>query len=82
MRDDLSLSYAEIGLLLSVPNAVSLVVEPVLGLISVTGRRRLLVLGGGLVFAAALALAAGAPSFAVLLVAFSALYPAGPGRGP
>src|SRR4051794_32430575 len=76
MRDDLSLSYAEIGVLLSVPNVVSLVVEPILGVASVTGRRRTLVVGGGVFFAGALALAAGAPSFAVLLVAFSVLYPA------
>ena len=58
------------------PNLVSLVVEPVLGVASVTWRRRALVLGGGLCFALALALAAGAPSFWVLLVAFSLLYPA------
>jgi FSR family fosmidomycin resistance protein-like MFS transporter len=59
-----------------VPSVVSLVVEPVLGIVSVTWRRRALVLGGGLSFAAALALAAGAPSFWVLLAAFSLLYPA------
>ena len=76
IRDDLSLSYTQIGLLLSVPNLVSLVVEPVLGVASVTWRRRALVLGGGLCFALALALAAGAPAFWVLLVAFSLLYPA------
>jgi FSR family fosmidomycin resistance protein-like MFS transporter len=76
IRDDLSLSYTQIGLLLAVPNLVSLVVEPVLGVASVTWRRRALVLGGGLCFAVALALAAGAPSFWVLLVAFSLLYPA------
>jgi MFS transporter, FSR family, fosmidomycin resistance protein len=35
-----------------------------------------LVLGGGLCFSGALALAAGAPSFWVLLLAFAALYPA------
>jgi FSR family fosmidomycin resistance protein-like MFS transporter len=55
---------------------VSLVVEPVLGVAAVTWRRRLLVLGGGVCFAGALALAAGAPSFLLLLVAFSVLYPA------
>jgi FSR family fosmidomycin resistance protein-like MFS transporter len=55
---------------------VSLAVEPVLGVVAVTWKRRLLVLAGGAVFAAALALAAGAPSFWVLLVAFSLLYPA------
>jgi MFS transporter, FSR family, fosmidomycin resistance protein len=48
----------------------------VLGVLAVTWRRRALVLVGGAVFAAALALAAGAPSFWVLLVAFSLLYPA------
>jgi MFS transporter, FSR family, fosmidomycin resistance protein len=48
----------------------------VLGVVSVTWRRRVLVLGGGLVFAAALMLAAVAPSFWVLLAAFALLYPA------
>jgi MFS transporter, FSR family, fosmidomycin resistance protein len=76
VRDDLSLSYAEIGLLLSVPSVVALVVEPVLGVVAVTWRQRLLVLAGGLFFAGALLVAAGAPSFWVLLVAFAVLYPA------
>jgi MFS transporter, FSR family, fosmidomycin resistance protein len=76
VRDDLSLSYTEIGLLLSVPSVVSLVVEPVLGVVAVTWRRRVLVLAGGVGFAAALALAAWASSFWALLVAFSVLYPA------
>jgi MFS transporter, FSR family, fosmidomycin resistance protein len=48
----------------------------VLGVVAVTWRRRVLVLVGGAGFALALALAAGAPSFWVLLVAFSLLYPA------
>jgi len=76
IRDDLSLSYTQIGLLLSAPNLASLVVEPVLGVTSVTWRRRVLVLGGGLCFALALGLIAGAPTFWVLLVALSLLYPA------
>jgi MFS transporter, FSR family, fosmidomycin resistance protein len=59
-----------------VPNLVALVVEPVLGVASVVWRRRALVLGGGICFAGALALAAGAPTFWVLLAAFSLLYPA------
>jgi MFS transporter, FSR family, fosmidomycin resistance protein len=77
IRDDLDLTYTQIGLLLSVPSLVSLVVEPVLGVVAVTWRRRrTLVLGGGLCFALALGLAAGASSFWLLLVAFSLLYPA------
>ena len=51
-------------------------VEPVLGIVAVTWRRRILVLVGGGCFAGALLLAAGAPSFLVLLLAFSLLYPA------
>ena len=58
------------------PSVVSLVVEPVLGVVAVTWRRRVLVLAGGAAFAVALAVAAGAPTFWVLLLAFSLLYPA------
>ena len=63
-------------MLLAVPGFVSLAVEPALGFVAVTWRRRALVLGGGLVFAGALVLAAAAPSAWVLLVAFALLYPA------
>jgi FSR family fosmidomycin resistance protein-like MFS transporter len=48
----------------------------VLGVASVTWRRRVLVLSGGLAFAAALVLTAVAPTFWVLLAAFALLYPA------
>ena len=76
IRDDLSLSYAEVGVLLALPSVASLAVEPLLGLVAVTWRRRALVLGGGLAFAGALALAAVARSEWMLLAAFAVLYPA------
>jgi FSR family fosmidomycin resistance protein-like MFS transporter len=76
IRDDLSLSYAEIGLLLSIPGLVSVAVEPAIGLLAVTWRRRALVVGGGIAFAGALALAAAAQSAGLLLLAFAVLYPA------
>lgn len=76
IRDALSLSYGQIGVLLAVPSLVSVVLEPLLGVAAVVWRRRVLVLGGGICFSAALALAAGAPSFWVLLAAFTLLYPA------
>jgi FSR family fosmidomycin resistance protein-like MFS transporter len=59
-----------------VPSLVSLAVEPVLGILAVTWRRRVLVVGGGLAFAAALAIAAVSTAFWPLLVAFALLYPA------
>jgi FSR family fosmidomycin resistance protein-like MFS transporter len=76
VRDDLSLSYAQIGLALSLPSFVSLVVEPLLGVAAVAWRARTLVVAGGFFFAGGLALLAGAPSFAVLLAGFVVLYPA------
>lgn len=76
VRADLGLSYAEIGLLLAVPSAVSALVEPLIGLLADVWSRRALVVGGGLAFAAALALAAASRSFLPLLAAFAVLYPA------
>lgn len=75
-RHDLHLSYDQIGVLLSVPSAVALAVEPVLGVVATGRRRRPVVVAGGGCFAAGLVLIAVAPSFALLLVAFSLLYPA------
>ncbi|MBI2766343.1 MAG: MFS transporter [Chloroflexi bacterium] len=76
IRDDLGLTYTQIGLLLAVPNLVSAVVEPGLGLLSDTGPRRAIIAGGGAVCALALALAAVSGAFVPLLLAFSLLYPA------
>ncbi len=60
-------------MLLTVPGLVSVVVEPVLGVLGDVWRRRVLVLGGGGAFAAALVLAASSDSFFLLLVAFAVL---------
>ena len=76
IRDDLALSYGAIGLVLSGPSLVALVVEPLIGLAAVGGRRRAFVVGGGLCFATGLAAAAVAPSWWALLLGFSLLYPA------
>lgn len=76
IRTDLSLGYAEIGLLLSVPGVVSGLVEPVIGILGDVWRRRLLILVGGAVFAVALLLTALSQSFVTLLGAFILFYPA------
>jgi FSR family fosmidomycin resistance protein-like MFS transporter len=76
IRDDFSLSYVEVGLLLSIPGLVSTLAEPGLALASDTGRRRLVVLGGGLAFIAGQLLFATAPGPSVLLIASCVLYPA------
>ncbi len=76
IRDDLGLSYAQIGLLLGVPNVVGNLVEPFLAVLGDVWRRRLIVLGGGILFAAALGLTALSHSYAPLLLSFILFYPA------
>jgi len=76
IRTDLGLSYAQVGLLLGLPSLVSSVVEPFLGILGDTWKRRVLILGGGVVFALALLLTALSQDFLVLLISFVIFYPA------
>jgi FSR family fosmidomycin resistance protein-like MFS transporter len=76
IRSDLGLSYVDIGLLLTLPRVVGSLLEPAFALLSDTGRRRALVLGGGVVFTAALALVGVSGGFWPLLVALALFNPA------
>lgn len=76
IRDDLKLDYAQVGLLLGVPNVASNLIEPFLGILGDVWRRRVLVLGGGVVYGLSLLLVAFSQSFWVLLLASVLLYPA------
>jgi FSR family fosmidomycin resistance protein-like MFS transporter len=76
IRDDLDLSYAQIGILLSLPRLLGSVVEPPIGILGDVWKRKWLILGGGVVFVAALALSSASQSFLYLLVAFILFNPA------
>jgi len=77
IRHDLGLSYAQVGLLASVPLLVGGLLELPLGVLAGQGRRRrLAILGGGIFFMLTLFGVASACSFGVLLAAFVAFYPA------
>jgi len=76
IRRDLALTYAQVGLLLGLPGLFSAFLEPLILLLGDTGRRKHLVIGGGLALVVALLLYAGAPSFPVLLLATVINYPA------
>ncbi len=76
IRRDLGLDYVAIGVLITVPDVVGSLVQPVLGLLGDTDRRRPVVLIGGVVFAASLLLVAAANEFVPLLVAFAIISPA------
>mgnify|MGYP005841678827 CR=1 FL=1 len=85
IRNDLHLSYIQVGLLLTIPNTISSLIEPILGILGDLGRRRQLILGGGVAFAIAkrcceaqiaLLLISLSHHFSFLLVAFVLFYPA------
>lgn len=76
IREDLSLSYTEIGLLLSVPALVAHLVEPPIGLLSDIWRRFAIIALGGFAYATAMMMYAGAADFAGLMAAMVLMYPA------
>ncbi len=75
IRHDLQLSYTQIGLLLAVPKLCGNLIEPPLGLLADTPRRRALILGG-VCFTLALLLVSVSHSFTLLLCAFILFNPA------
>ncbi|MBD2001868.1 MULTISPECIES: MFS transporter [Cyanophyceae] len=76
IRNDLHLSYVQVGLLLTIPNTISSLIEPILGIWADIGQRRQLILGGGVGFAIALLLISLSYNFSWLLAAFVLFYPA------
>jgi MFS transporter, FSR family, fosmidomycin resistance protein len=76
IRTTVGLDYAQVGLLLSLPNVIANVVEPFLGVLGDVWKRRVLILVGGVMYALALLLFAGSRDFPVLLFAAILLAPA------
>ena len=76
IRNELNLSYIQIGLLMGLPVILSIAIDLPVGLLADLGYRRRLVLVGGLAFTLSLVLTALAADFAVLLVSFILFYPA------
>ena len=50
LRDDLHLTYTQIGLLLSLPGIIAAFIEPFIGILGDVWRRRLLIIVGGILF--------------------------------
>ena len=76
IRSDLQLSYEQIGVLLSLPYLVGSAIEPAIGILGDTWRRKALIAGGGVAFALSLLLIALGQSFVPLLLAFVLMFPA------
>jgi len=76
IRNDLALNYVQVGLLLTIPSYVGLVLDPIIGLLGDTRHRKLLIVGGALLTAMAALLVAGGNQFVLVLLAFCLSYPA------
>lgn len=76
IRDDLKLTYIQIGLLLSVPGLIANFIEPFMFILGDVWRRRLILLAGGFLFALSLALTSISLSFGILLLSLIIFHPA------
>jgi len=76
IRADLGLSYVQIGVLLGLPGIISGLTEPVLGILGDVWKRRVLILGGGAVFALSLLLTGFSRTYVWLLLSFVLFSPA------
>ncbi|HSA99336.1 MAG TPA: MFS transporter [Anaerolineales bacterium] len=75
LRDDLHLTYTQIGLLLSLPGIIAALIEPFIGILGDVWRRRLLIIVGGVLFTLSLFLTSVSFSFILLLFSFILFYP-------
>ncbi len=75
IRDDLNLTYTQIGLLLSVPGIIAAFIEPFIGILGDVWRRRLLILAGGILFTISLFMISQSNSFGFLLLSIILLHP-------
>jgi FSR family fosmidomycin resistance protein-like MFS transporter len=77
VRDDLRLTYTQIGLLISIPPLVGNLVEPVFSILADVWRRRVFVRAGGALYAASALLVAAGRNFLALMLAYVVFNPAG-----
>jgi len=70
IRDELNLTYTQIGLLLSLPGIIAAFIEPFIGILGDVWKRRLLIIIGGLLFTLSLFMTSASYSFLFLLFSF------------
>src|ERR1044071_4358638 len=75
-RNDLHLTYTQIGLLLSLPGILAAFIEPIIGILGDVWRRRALILTGGVLFTLSLFMTSASYSFLFLLASFILFFPA------
>ena len=76
IRDELSLTYVQVGLLLSVPRVWGGVAGILIGILGDVWNRRAIIIGGGALFAASLLVVSTSVSFAMLMAGLLIFNPA------
>lgn len=76
IRDAFELTYVEISLITTLPVLIAILIEPVIGLYADSGKRRTLMVGGGVLFSAGLIIQGLAPTFPIFLMGATFLAPA------
>jgi FSR family fosmidomycin resistance protein-like MFS transporter len=76
IRNDLGLTYVQIGLLTTIPALIANVIEPAIGILGDTWKRRTLIFGGGIVFGLMSILMALSGNFAILMIVSIVMFPA------
>jgi FSR family fosmidomycin resistance protein-like MFS transporter len=76
IRNDLGLTYVQIGLLTTIPALIANLIEPAIGILGDTWKRRTLIVGGGIVFGLMSILMGLSGSFGILMVVSIAMFPA------
>lgn len=76
IRDTFDLNYIQIGLLITIPTLIAIVIEPIIGIFADTDKRRPVMVIGGFVFGFGLILQGLTPSYAVLMLAIIIIFPA------
>jgi FSR family fosmidomycin resistance protein-like MFS transporter len=74
-RNDLHLTYTQIGLLLSLPGIIAAFIEPFIGILGDVWKRRVLIITGGICFTLSLFMTSGSDSFLFLLASFILFFP-------
>ena len=75
IRDDLHLTYTQIGLLLSAPGIIAAFIEPFIGILGDLWKRRALIIIGGILFTVSLFMTSVSYSFLFLLASFILFFP-------
>lgn len=75
IRDDLNLTYTQIGVLLSIPGIIAAFIEPFIGVLGDVWRRRVLIITGGILFTLSLFMTSVSNSFLFLLSSFILFFP-------